>query len=283
VEAASTERSWRPSHAAAHVVATAGVLLALGLLAGRDTPRVALVVALTALLCGAVAAVFDGLLGLFVGLVAAVAVVFAHRTWGGWDLGSVAEVLLVVALGWSAGMTGAFVRRTARHLSTPPHGAVVPSLHTLGLLDAASARARIDEELRRVAGTDRPLSVALVRIEHLGDGDEEVERLVAKAVARVVEASSRDTDVPFALGDDLVGVVLPDTDEGGAWRVLGALVGDALATSVADRRHGARRPLRDLVALHAVFVCADETTHTADHLLGPGRERAEAMTRVGPA
>ena len=160
---------------------------------------------------------------------------------------------------------------------------MAPSLHTLGLLDAASARLRIDEELRRRAGSDRPLTVVLLRVEHLeGPPDEAVRRAVTKAVARAVEASTRDCDVPFALTDDVLGVVLPDTDEGHAWRVLGRVVDDTLETGYAHRADGVRVRLREAVALHAVLVAADDSTRTADHILGPGRARAEALT-VGDA
>jgi GGDEF domain-containing protein len=284
VEARPTERRWEAAQAAGHLVATAALVLALGLLAGQDVPRVALVAAVATLLTGAVAALLDGLLGIAVGLVGAVVVVAAHREWGGWEVVDVVQAVLVVALGWSAGMTGSYARRTARHLATPPHGAVAPSLHTLGLLDAASARLRIDEELRRRAGTDRPLTVVLLRVEHLVGGvDEAVRRGVTKAVARAVEASTREADVPFALTDDVLGVVLPDTDEGHAWRVLGEVVQDVLGTSFALRSDGRRVSLRDAVALHSVLVAADESTRTAEHILGPGRARAESLTVVEAA
>ncbi|NHA68490.1 hypothetical protein [Phycicoccus flavus] len=288
MDAVSTERTWRASHAAAHLVATAALVLALGVLAGRDTHRVALVVAVVTLLVGAGAAVLDGLLGIVVGLVGAVVVVLAHRWWGGWDVVHVVEVLLVVGLGWSSGLTGAFVRRTARHLSTPPHGAVAPSLHTLGLLDAATARMRIDEELARRAVADRPLSVVLLHVEHLGEepGEapgEERRRRVTKALARALEASTRPADVPFALTDEVLGVVLPDTAESHAWHVLGRVVEDALGTGFADREAGTRRRLGEVVALHSVLVAADDSTRTADHLLGRGRARAEAQARGAAA
>ncbi len=283
MEARPTERRWQAAQAAGHLVTTGALVLALGLLAGHDVPRVALVAAVATLLTAAVAALFDGLLGIVVGLVGAVVVTAAHRAWGGWEPVDVVQVVLLVGLGWSAGTTGAYARRTARHLATPPHGAVAPSLHTLGLLDAASARLRIDEELRRRAGSDRPLTVVLLRVEHLeGPPDEAVRRAVTKAVARAVEASTRDCDVPFALTDDVLGVVLPDTDEGHAWRVLGRVVDDTLETGYAHRADGVRVRLREAVALHAVLVAADDSTRTADHILGPGRARAEALT-VGDA
>jgi GGDEF domain-containing protein len=283
VEARQTERRWQAAQAAGHLVTTAALVLALGLLAGQDVSRVALVAAVVTLVTGAVAAVLDGLLGLVTGLVGAVVLVAAHRAWGGWEVVDVVQVVLLVGLGWSAGTTGSYARRTARHLATPPHGAVAPSLHTLGLLDAASARLRIDEELRRV-GTDRPLTVVLLRVEHLRDVvDASVHRAVTKAVARAVEASTRESDVPFALTDDVLGVVLPDTDEGHAWRLLGQVVTDTLGTSFAHRAGGERVHLRDAVALHSVLVAADETTLTAEHLLGPGRARAESLTVVDAA
>ncbi len=285
MEAVSTERSWRSTQGAALVVATAAVVLALGLLAGQDGPRVALVSALVTMAVGAAAAMLDGLLGMFVGLFGSVLVVAAHRAWGGWDVGDVAQAVLVIGLGWAAGMTGSYARRTARHLATPPHGAVTPSLHTLGLLDAASARLRIDEELHRRAGTDRALTVVLIRLDVLGDlaVDEPVHRSVTKAVARAVESSTRETDVPFALTEEILGVVLPDTGEGHAWRVLGRLVQDTLATSFAHRADGGRVRLRDAVALHTVLVTADESTRTADHLLGPGRTRVESLSEPDPS
>ncbi len=284
MEASQTERRWQAAQAAVHLVTTAALVLALGLLAGQDVPRVALVAAVVTLLTAAVAAVLDGLLGLVTGLVGAVVLVAAHRAWGGWEVVDVVQVVLLVGLGWSAGTTGSYARRTARHLATPPHGAVAPSLHTLGLLDAASARLRIDEELRRRVGTERPLTVVLLRVEHLpAVVDASVRRAVTKAVARAVEASTRESDVPFALTDDVLGVVLPDTDEGHAWRLLGRVVTDTLGTSFAHRAGGERVLLRDAVALHSVLVAADETTLTAEHLLGPGRARAESLTVVDAA
>ncbi len=284
MEARPTERRWQAARAAAHLVSTVALVLALGLLAGQDVPRVALVAAVATLLTAAAAAVLDGLLGIVVGLVGAVVVTAAHRTWGGWDVAYVVQVVLLVGLGWSAGAAGAFARRTARHLATPPLGAVAPSLHTLGLLDAASARLRIDEELRRRHGTDRALTVVLVRVEQRDrTADELVTRAVMKAVARAVEASTRETDVPFALTDDVLGVILPDTDEGHAWRVLGTLVQDTLETSFAHRADGGRVGLREAVALHSVLVAADESTRTADHILGPGRARAESLAVVDAA
>ena len=284
MEARPTERRWQSAQAAGHLVATGALVLALGLLAGHDVPRVALVAAVATLLTAALSAVLDGLLGIVVGLVAAVVVTAAHRAWGGWEVVDVVQVVLLVGLGWSAGTTGSYARRTARHLATPPHGAVTPSLHTLGLLDAASARLRIDEELRRRAGSDRPLTVVLVRVEHRTEGvDDTVRRAVTKAVARALEASTRESDVPFALTDDVLGVVLPDTDEGHAWGLLGRVVEDVLAAGYAHRADGRRVPLREAVALHSVLVAADDSTRTADHLLGPGRARAEALGAVDAA
>jgi hypothetical protein len=81
----------------------------------------------------------------------------------------------------------------------------------------------------------------------------------------------------------VLGVVLPDTDEGYAWRVLGEVVQDVLGTSFALRADGRRVSLRDAVALHSVLVAADESTRTADHILGPGRARAESLTVVEAA
>lgn len=248
------------------------ILLAAGVLVGIEhgTARIALLVLAVTVTLAALH--LDAFIGVVVGLAAAGALVALKRWMGEWTPENLplvaAEVSTLVVLAWVAGLLGDHLRVSLRMLSRPAPGSLVPAQSSLGLLDEAPARFRLDEELQRRSRSGEPLALMLMAVDvAVDDLDDEAVLGARRAVARHMETLLRPTDVPFALLPDVIGAILPATDPVDAWVLLGPLVDSAGHATFADRTTGSRRTVSDCLDLHVCLVQADDQATDARALL----------------
>jgi GGDEF domain-containing protein len=236
-------------------------------------------IGLAAVLGTALGALFlDAFGGLALGVGVAAAMILSRRLTGQWApesfQTSLVLVISLVTLGWLVGMvsTGLHGRRGD---DSAEDGAVTPAYGSLGLLTADVAAARLEEEVARARSHHRPLAIVVVHV-HVTDQhlDPMARDAAHRVVARLVETLLRDTDVPFALGPDELGAILPETDAARAWEVAGPVLDAATHAAFTVREQDERRNLVDCVELTAgLAVMSDQATDAAS-LLAVAREAA---------
>ena len=265
-----------------HVAAALGLLVAAaGGAAAVAQPGRQWVVALSAVLATAVLALFfDAFGGLIVGLATAAATVLAQQLAGQWTaenfLTSLALVLALILLGWSAGVVSGRLHRQ-RRTAGEAEGVdpVTPAYGSLGLLTADVALARADEEVVRARRHDRPLTVLVLRVTLVDESLDAAARTAAhRAVARLLETLLRETDVPFALSDNELGALLTETDFAGAWDVVAPVLEAASRAAFTVRQDDERRRLVDAAELHAGLAVLGRTHPDADSLVAGARAGA---------
>ncbi|EWT03526.1 hypothetical protein N865_17480 [Intrasporangium oryzae NRRL B-24470] len=248
------------------------LLVSSGVLVGMERGRTRVALLVLVLVAAAVALHVDGFVGIVVGLVGAALLIAVKRTSGDWGSDELpviaAEVSVLLVLPWVIGVLGDHLRASLATLAKPVPGSLVPARNSLGLLDEAPALFRLEEELQRRRRTGQPLGLMLVEVEVWDpDLDEESEAAARRSVARHVETLLRDIDVPFALSGEVIGAILPATDPGDAWSLLGPLLDSATTATFADREAGFRRAIFDCATLHGCLAFADDDTEDAEALL----------------
>jgi GGDEF domain-containing protein len=95
-----------------------------------------------------------------------------------------------------------------------------------------------------------------------------------RAVARLVETLLRDTDVPFALGPNELGAILPETSAAGAWDVVGPVLDAATRAAFTVRQQDERRSLVECAELSAGLAVMTDQLTDGRALLEIARESA---------
>ena len=232
--------------------------------------------ALTAVVATIVVALFvDGFGGIVVGLAGAAAVIGFKQLGGLWTpetfLVSAGSASVLVTGAWLAGMVSSDLHgRTGG--AEPDAGRASPVSGSLGLLGYDLALARLDEEIARASTYHRPLVVAVVEI-RLTDAllDDTARSSAERSVARLVETLVRETDVPFAMGPHLLGVIMPESDPATAWEVLGRVLDAATDAAFTVRESHQRLKLTDCAELHVGIVAASRKVSTAEKLVAAAR------------
>ena len=258
-----------------HLLACAAALVGCGVLAGADSPDIALACAAIAIICCLSAVRFDAFIGLAVGLVGAAALVAVRMVIGEWSSATilliVSESIALVALGWLAGSLGGRLRRLARTWDSESGRSVAAVYNSLGLLAFDQARGRLDEEVARSRRSQTPLALLLVRVEI---ADEEVSSqsrvAVHRAIARLVEAGVGEYDVPFAMSESEIGAILVGATDDQAWRTIVPLVERVPGVTFADRQTGQRRRAVDVARISTGLALAHETS-TSESLMAQAR------------
>ncbi|MEA2380890.1 MAG: hypothetical protein QOH72_861 [Solirubrobacteraceae bacterium] len=130
-----------------------------------------------------------------------------------------------------------------------------------GLPNYPAFRDRLEDEVSRARRHGRPLTVAVVDIDHFGEatdrvGHEESEQSLA-GVAALVRSAVRDEDVVARLGTDELGIAFVESDRA-----------TALAAAERARRLVAHTPLRHGLRLTvSIGLCDLDAAPTADELL----------------
>ena len=255
------------------------LLVATGVLAGLEHGPVRAVLGLTAVAIAVLAVRFDAAVGIVIGLVAAAITIAVKRSTGVWETPefplAATEAITLVGLAWVMGLLGTGVRRVLLTTGATAPGTLVPAGNSLGLLDAKHATSRLDEEIGRLRHSGQPVGLLLISADAYGDELDDVTRLRAlRAVSRTLESQTRDTDVPFALTDTVIGAILPATDTTDGWSLLGRLIPAASSATFTDRTSNARRQVSDSVDLRACLTYAEDGQDAAK-LIAAGLDRLD--------
>lgn len=267
------------------LLACAAALVGCGLLAGADTPVIAVVCAVTAVVCCLAAVRYDAFVGLAIGVVGATVLVVVRMLTGGW--GEVSPVLVIaqsvalVALGWLAGRLGGRLRVVLEAWSAESRRSVVAVHNSLGLLGLEQATSRLDEEIARSRAAHTPLCLLLVRIDLEDESLSPDSRVaVQRAVARIVESGVADYDVPFAMSENEIGAIMPGSSDDQAWRIVLPLIDRLTRVTFADRETGQRRRAVDCGQITTGLAFAHDAS-TSDTLVAQARHALDG--RVGAA
>ena len=183
---------------------------------------------------------------------------------------SALEFGLIVVLGASVGASMDRVHRSKRISERLAESAVSASEGSLGLLTAADAEVRLAEERTRAELHHRPLSTARIGVTFcdgsLGVADRQ---RTMRAVARIIETDIRATDIPYAIDEFTIGVILPETPHDIAADVIESTLMLARQNTYADRVHHERRTVDDV---------ADITVEVAGVHAGPSEEETASAS-----
>lgn len=246
----------------AALASTAGVAASTGVAVG-----VASAVAVTAV----VALFLEQFGGAVVGLAAAAAVILGRRISGSWDDDAfwlaLMQTFALVATGIAAGRAGVALRRTP---TDPSRDALLPEpvFGSLGLLDADIALERLEEEVDRAQAHGRPLSLVVVEVHQLDPRSApEVRHSGLRAVSRIFESRIGHRDVPFALAEDRLAAILPETPAGDAWDRIGMVLEAVAGGTFSVRGEDVDRSLADTVELAVGLAESGPGIMGADALL----------------
>ncbi len=161
------------------------------------------------------------------------------RSIGGWTeellIPNLLEVTLLLSIAWIA---GTFRDRQAsfwnayaeKELRLRP---VQLEDQAIGLLVPSLGRMRLDEEEERAFRYHRPLSLLLLHLQTYSHQPWEPRdlQMVLKAVSAALKDAALDTDIPFLVESNRMGLILPETDSFGIQSVL-----DRLTTNLQNLR-----------------------------------------------
>ncbi|WP_265447178.1 GGDEF domain-containing protein [Flexivirga meconopsidis] len=271
---------WTPALTDLYAVSVAGA--AAGLVAGVQTTwsarlmlgGVAVAVALLALFGES----FTGLgVGIAGALIAAI-VLQSANLWTserfGWSLALCAVMPL---LGWLSGVAAAAARASARHAARPRAGTVAPAYGSLGLLTSDTFEQRVTEEVARAERFGRPLTLVVIESRSVVDEPAAYQR-ARRSLARIMEATTRDTDVPADLGDGRFGLLLPETGESGAWDQLAPIL-RVTGQHTVELSNGGRAPVTSVlqVGIGVATIGADRAAAPDTLSLRARREAAASL------
>jgi GGDEF domain-containing protein len=223
---------------------------------------------------------FDAFGGIVVGLTAA-AVTVADLQWGNdWSpavfVTSLALVVALMVLGWLVGIVSRGIHQS-RDRPGGLNDELTPAYGSLGLLTADVALARLDDEVARARRHGRPLTVVVILVCITDESLDERGRSAARrALARLLESTLRETDVPFDSGPDELGAILPETAASDSWNVVGPVLDAASRAAFTVRETDERRRLVACAELHAGLAALGDGVQDADALLAAARQSAQA-------
>lgn len=92
---------------------------------------------------------------------------------------------------------------------------------TVGLLKTSIGLLRLGEEEERSVRYHRPFALVLIRAYPIAAEAWEEERSeLMRAIATSIKDTTRETDIPFLAADNKIAVILPETETGGANKVI---------------------------------------------------------------
>ena len=209
--------------------------------------------------------------GIVVGLAVAAALIAAKRLAGQWQPGafalSLAETLVILTVGASAGLAGSALRRRPRPGHDERASFIGPVFGSLGLLNHDVALIRLEEEVERAHDHRRPLALLLMDTQvvdpSLDSGDREA---VLRAVARILETRLHPRDVPFAISPERLGAILPEATVADGWKRVGQVLDALRDASFTSRATGTREIVADTVDIQVGLAELGRTTPSADGL-----------------
>ena len=162
------------------------------------------------------------------------------RSIGGWTaellIPNLLEFTLLLSIAWIAGTfrdrQASFWNEYAeKELRLRP---VQLEDQSIGLLVPSLGRLRLDEEEERAFRYHRPLSLLLLHLQTYSHHFWEPRdlQMVLKAVSAALKDAALDTDIPYLVESNRMGLILPETDSAGIQSVL-----DRLTTNLQNLRY----------------------------------------------
>ena len=194
------------------------------------------------------------------------------RTMGGWAAGSLMynllEVVLLLSIAWIA---GTYRERQARFWNAYAEDKLRLRLAPLedsgvGLLLPAMGRLRLDEEEERAFHYQRPLSLLLLHLQTSSHQAWEPRdlQMVLKAVSAALKDAALETDIPFLVESNRMGLILPETDTARIQSVLDRLTANLRNLHYVNAK-GEAIPLAGLAQLrYGYAVYLGESTSRPD-------------------
>lgn len=256
-----------------------------GLLEGGPIPAwVGIAVAIAAI--GSLAV--DAFGGALLGIVVAAGLIGARRLTGLWTpeafWPALVESLAIVVAAVIGGVVGTALRPTPPTTVAGGDGRLEPVFGSLGLLDHATAIVRLEEEIERAREHRRPLTLVLLEVQITDvDLSRDARMGAFRAVARLWESRLADTDVPFSIGEDRLGAILPETGRASAWQRLGAVLDGVADGRFMSRSQGVQRPLADVVEVRVGMAHLEKRLDHADALIDAASaslRRADGVSRT---
>jgi GGDEF domain-containing protein len=245
------------------------------LLEPHPVPHAAAVPA--ALMLAAIAGLrFDALGGIVVALALGAALTALKRLDGVWvpemfwpaATETVALIVAASCAGWAGRQLGSPGLEGAREAAEPARTIVAPAFGSLGLLEADLGMARLEEEVERAREHARPLALAVFSAVPVDESLSAQGRSAGlRVLARAIETRLRKTDIPFALNEDEIAAILPETDPLDAWDQVSPITEAVVATSFRDRATETERRFSDRFVLNIGIAAPGPGVTSADALL----------------
>ena len=139
---------------------------------------------------------------------------------------------------------------------------------TIGLLKSSIGILRLNEEEERSVRYRRPFVLILIMVRPLKGLDwESRERSdLMRAIATSIKDTTRETDIPFLAGDNQIAVILPETETGGANKVVNNILNRMTATQFVDLS-GSPKLIHTRVQLRFGFAAFLGVSHTKINIL----------------
>lgn len=107
----------------------------------------------------------------------------------------------------------------------------------VGLLKSSIGLLRLSEEEERSVRYRRPVALILILVQPItginGTSPEEPELM--RAIATSVKDTTRETDIPFLVAEDMIAVILPETETNGANKVINNILNRMMSTQFVTR------------------------------------------------
>jgi GGDEF domain-containing protein len=152
---------------------------------------------------------------------------------------------------------------------------------SVGLLKPAIGMLRLEEEEERSVRYRRPFALVLIMAKLIpGMNWNLTERYeIMRAIATSIKDTTRDTDIPFLVGDQKMAVILPETDTNGANTVINNIFNRMIVTKFVGE-NGSSTDIQKRVQLRFGFAAFLGTSSSKIHLMEAAERSLEQSWEI---
>jgi GGDEF domain-containing protein len=151
----------------------------------------------------------------------------------------------------------------------------------IGLLKSSIGTLRLNEEEDRSVRYRRPFALVLVLVQPINGLDwgshEKLELM--RAVATSIKDTTRETDIPFLAGDDQIAIILPETETGGANKVVNNIL-NRMTTTQFVTSSGKSTLIQERVRLRFGFAAFLGVSHTKINMLEAAQKSLQRSLEI---
>jgi GGDEF domain-containing protein len=151
----------------------------------------------------------------------------------------------------------------------------------IGLLKSSIGTLRLNEEEDRSVRYRRPFALVLVLVQpiHGLDGGTHQKLELMRAVATSTKDTTRETDIPFLAGDDQIAIILPETETGGANKVVNNIL-NRMTTTQFVTLSGKSTLIQEGVRLRFGFAAFLGVSHTKINMLEAAQKSLQRSLEI---